>query len=190
MRAYLQRFGGLSLAALCLSITSLSQAQQARPWIDPPLETGLSKSGSPAAPTTHEITPAATSLPSSSTHSATGTIENMKEKLSQEERSTSPIKSEKSSVQPTNNKSISEIKPHYPRRVVTTRTERSRQASQRRNLAEQSSRISREEQIRAGVNSGLEIMTLRTIEFPDGRRMQILTHPRPGTVSGLATAPE
>jgi hypothetical protein len=33
-------------------------------------------------------------------------------------------------------------------------------------------------------------MTLRTIEFPDGRRVQILTRPRPEAMSELMEAPE
>lgn len=43
----------------------------------------------------------------------------------------------------------------------------------------------RERIIREGRAEGLELMTLRTIEFPDGRRVQVLTRPDPGTVQEL-----
>ncbi|WP_445503626.1 hypothetical protein [Microvirga sp. G4-2] len=51
-------------------------------------------------------------------------------------------------------------------------------------------RSTRAARVREGLNSGLEVMTLRTIEFPDGRRIQILTKPRPGAMSELLDTPE
>jgi hypothetical protein len=43
----------------------------------------------------------------------------------------------------------------------------------------------RSARLRDGVNSGLEVMSLRTIEFPDGRRVDVLVRPSPRALSRL-----
>ncbi|WP_205789873.1 hypothetical protein [Microvirga makkahensis] len=64
------------------------------------------------------------------------------------------------------------------------------QSAQRRERADRGSRSARAERVREGIDAGLEVMTLRTIELPDGRRIQILTRPRPETMSELMGAAE
>ncbi|HZH53058.1 MAG TPA: hypothetical protein VEZ16_14395 [Microvirga sp.] len=43
----------------------------------------------------------------------------------------------------------------------------------------------RSARVRDAVNSGLEVMSLRTIEFPDGRRIEVLVRPSPSALSRL-----
>jgi hypothetical protein len=85
---------------------------------------------------------------------------------------------------------MTERKDRQQTRAVATRSEQPRQTIQRRELAEQSVRSARAARVREGLNSGLQVMTLRTIEFPDGRRVQILTRPEPETMSELLGSPQ
>jgi len=45
------------------------------------------------------------------------------------------------------------------------------------------------ERVQAGIDSGLEVMNLRTIQLPDGRRIRILTRPDPDSMSRLLAQP-
>lgn len=179
--------GGLSMAAVLLAMISSGQAQTPRPWVDPPPETGPAPSPSPA-PTGGEAKPTI-ALPHSPTPAAQAAPGMGKEKKEPQEASTSTMgrPTAKASVQ---KKVISDNKPRPSSRTLTARRDRSKPLTQRREVAEQTARGTRAERVREGVNSGLEVMTLRTIEFPDGRRIQILTRPSPGAVSELMTSPE
>lgn len=185
MKAFSYGIGGLSLAAILLAMVSSGQAQTARPWVDPPPETGVAPS--PPAPAGSEakpaIAPASTPAPA---QQAAPVVE--KEKKGSQDASVSG--NEKPAPKTVQTKVISEGKTRAPNRAAAVRNDRLRQSAQRRDLAQQISRGTRADRIRQGVNSGLEVMTLRTIEFPDGRRIQILTRPSPGAVSELMTSPE
>ncbi len=185
MRANIYGIGGLSLAAI-LSTTALGQAQPARPWVDPPPEAGsISQGSSSTSPNS-----AAKPLVPSSPAQAVKNVEEEQKDRSGQTKAAAASQEEKPASKSTPRKATSDSKARQPSRAVTARADRSRQTSQRRELAGSISRSPRAERIREGVNSGLEVMTLRTIEFPDGRRMQILTRPEPGVVSGLMGAPE
>lgn len=69
--------------------------------------------------------------------------------------------------------------PPKQRAVAEQKPPRQVRPSPQQRLTATRSEAARSRQIRAGMNAGLEIMTLRTIELPDGRRMQILTRPDP-----------
>jgi hypothetical protein len=43
--------------------------------------------------------------------------------------------------------------------------------------------------VRDAVNAGLEVMSLQTIELPDGRRIDVLVRPNPRTLSRLMDEP-
>lgn len=200
MRAHLFGIGGLSLAALFLAMPSLGQAQSGRPWIDPPAEAGPAAPSSSPSSTAQETKPAAASptpspapSPAASApaaHATASTQGVMKDTPRQEKLETSPSKPSKSASRSVSKKVTSEERTRPQSRGLVARSDRSRQGIQRRDVAEQDPRGGRAERIREGVNSGLEVMTLRTIEFPDGRRMQILTRPRPGEISELMNAQE
>lgn len=187
MRAHLLRAGSSSLAVVLLTMVSTGHAQTARPWVDPPSDTGSAFPSPSPAQAPAEAKPSTTHSPtSSSAAQATGTTVEKKDVAAQE---ASPSKNRESASKASSKKAASASKTRQRNRATTVRSDRSRQSVQRREYAGQPRRGSRAEQIRNGVNSGLEVMTLRTIEFPDGRRVQILTRPRPGTVSEIMASP-
>jgi hypothetical protein len=55
--------------------------------------------------------------------------------------------------------------------------------------AERPTRSIRSAKVRDGINSGLEVMSLQTIEFPDGRRVEVLVRPSPRALSRLMDEP-
>lgn len=160
---WLQR-AALVAGALATASPALSQA--ARPWVDPPLENGSSPSG--ATPNAVETKP--TSAP------ATPTAAKMEPEPT---------------LKPPAKKTVVEKKQRVPTREASV----SSRPRQQRGVAVSSSAplrqpmgLTREERVRQGLDSGLELMTLRTIEYPDGRRVQILTRPGPNTMSELLEA--
>ena len=153
---------GTALFACIMATGSPSVAQAARPWVDPPSENATSQ---PSLTETRPATPAVPETPPA----ATGSI---KEPAAVEiKKVAEPV--EKPVAKPTPRKSVAEKKVRKPTREASV----SPRASQQRST--------REERVRRGIDSGLELMTLRTIEYPDGRRIQILTRPDPGAMSEL-----
>lgn len=154
------QFHWLTSAALfaCIIATgSPSLAQAARPWVDPPSENATSQ------PSVTESRPAAPSTPP---------IAPVKEPAAVEVKQTAePV--EKPAAKPVPKKVVAERKVRRPTREA--------RASTRANQP----RMTREERMRRGIDSGLELMTLRTIEYPDGRRVQILTRPDQSAMSEL-----
>ncbi|WP_230532353.1 hypothetical protein [Microvirga roseola] len=63
--------------------------------------------------------------------------------------------------------------------------ERKVSRKEKRRAAERRTRVTRSERIQDGLESGLRLMTLRTIQLPDGRRIQVLVRPDPEVVSEL-----
>lgn len=187
MREHLHLFSSLSLTVFLLAASSPGQAQPTRPWVDPPPEAGSSNPSPSSAPEARP-TPALRSSPPAE-RAATGMEVDRKGQTRQEKQEASSSKSEPV-AKSKSRKATAQSKVHQPSRVISRRADRSRQATQRRENAKREARGTQAERIREGVNSGLEVMTLRTIEFPDGRRMQILTRPRPGAISELMDARE
>jgi len=190
MRAYSFRIGGLSMAAVLLAMISPGQAQTPRPWVDPPPETGPAASPPPAstgAEAKPSNAPAANPAPASAPAAQAATVVEKEKKVAQDASASGNEKPASKTVQ---KKVLSDSKTRPPSRAVAVRNDRLRRPAQRRDVAEEIPRGTRAERIREGVHSGLEVMTLRTIELPDGRRIQILTRPRPGAVSELITSPE
>jgi outer membrane biosynthesis protein TonB len=153
---------GTALFACIMAAGSPVVAQTVRQWVDPPSENATSQSSvtetRPATPAVPEKAPTATG---SIKEPAADEIKNVAE----------PV--EKPAAKPTPRKSVAEKKV----RKLT------REASILPRVSQQ--RSTREERVRRGIDSGLELMTLRTIEYPDGRRVQILTRPDPGAMSEL-----
>lgn len=154
------KFYWLTSAALfaCIIATgSPSLAQAARPWVDPPSENAASQ------PIVTETRPAAPSTPP---------VAPVKEPAAVEVKQTAePI--EKPVIKPMPRKAVAERRVRRPTREASV-SPRSNQPP-----------MTREERVRRGIDSGLELMTLRTIEYPDGRRVQILTRPDPSAMSEL-----
>jgi hypothetical protein len=188
MGTRLHWLGALSFAASLAAAASPASAQPARPWVDPPSEAGASAPSSVPSPESHEVKPAPhqSSAISASTNATTKVEEPRREQVQQSSETSEVSVHRKLSTKSSPQKTVRESKVRKsPRDVTTARNERQRQVIQQREVAEQPARNTREERVRQGLNSGLEVMNLRTIEFPDGRRVQILTRPRPGSMSEL-----
>lgn len=178
MAAKLHWISGLSVALCLLSAPSHGQAQTERSWVDPP-----SDAGAPApSPAMEQPKPAS---PTSGPSTDVQADQVSREKTPQRAAKTAAPAPSKPVVKSTSQNAVAERKVRKPTREATIRTERQKQAAPRRELSEQTPRSARADRIREGVASGLELMTLRTIEYPDGRRVQILTRPRPGDMSEL-----
>jgi hypothetical protein len=179
------KFHWLTSAALvagALVTSSPSVAQVARPWVDPPLENGTSPSGPSQSATSNAAEPQPTT---SAAPPAAAKIEQETAKPDVQQTA-EPV--EKPVAKPVSKKDVAERKARRPTREVGVSARSSQQralAASSYGSARQQMRLTREERVRQGIDSGLELMTLRTIEYPDGRRVQILTRPSPGTMSEL-----
>ena len=192
METRLLPIGALSLALGLAAAASSGSAQPARPWVDPPPEAGAPAPGSAPAPSAPEAkaAPQSSALPASTT-AVTNVGEKIKDSAQQRSEEASSAVERKPVAKSSTQRAVTERRDRKSSREVTTaRSERQRQVNPRRDIAEQTMRSTRAARVREGLNSGLEVMTLRTIEFPDGRRVQILTKPRPGAMSELLDMPE
>jgi hypothetical protein len=148
-------------AAIFVAGPSVASAQGNRPWVDPPTTGGIPKAEAPA-PATPEAAqrpapaPAVASKPAASAEA---------------EEPSRPAKKRLARAKP---KTIA------TQRVDRKRTVETRSSTNRRAVADER-RYDR--MIRDGGGEPLEVMNLRTIEFPDGRRIQVLTRPDPETLS-------
>jgi type IV secretory pathway VirB10-like protein len=185
MGPQLQWVGCVSLAFGLFAAASISHAQSPRPWVDPPSESAVPAPNSPA-PAARETKPPAAQPPAPSTSTNVSAKEETgKEQAPQETLTSSTIK-DKSEAKSPPRKAVTVRKDRSQRtRSTAVKNQRSKQAAQRREQAARTVRNARAERIREGLDAGLEVMTLRTIEFPDGRRVQILTRPQPGALSEL-----
>jgi len=185
-RCYLD---ALSLTVGILAFAQTGHAQSPRQWVDPPPEAGTSTASPSPSANAHgpAVRPPASEA---NTRPVTQTDETSKGPSSQPIQAASPSSTERPLVKGPSRKVATE---HRERRQTRSATaaggERLQQLPQRRVFAKQSDPNTRAARIREGLNSGLEVMTLRTIEFPDGRRIQILTRPKPGSLSELTDPP-
>jgi len=189
----LQWIGSVSLAFGLLAAVVPGHAQSPRPWVDPPPEAGAPPPPSSSTPVASETKPATVQpapQPATTSAAAKPNETNRDQAKQRTEEASSSIQDTRASKSPSR-KALTERKDRQQSRSTPpAKNERSKQTVQRRELAAQKPRETRAERIREGVNAGLEVMTLRTIEFPDGRRVQILTRPRPGAMSELMDVPE
>ncbi len=156
---------GAALAACIMATSSPSLSQSARPWVDPPSDNSAPH---PSVSEPRLVAPAPPSTPPDTTGS-------LQEPSANDPKQTAePI--QKPAAKPVPKRAVAEKKVRRPAREANV----SHRASQQR--------MTREERVRRGIDSGLELMTLRTIEYPDGRRVQILTRPDPGAMSELLEA--
>jgi hypothetical protein len=208
--------GAASLLTLLVN-APVAFAQTARPWVDPPAEAGASapapsassnqapepaKSAAPPRPTAPSE---AVSYPGNSTpaQQAEPRKENRRAQLPSvaQRRETGPRiqSSRKATVESRERRAsakaaasaqdIQRAGPSVSRggRTVSSRTADLR--PERRRLTEQLGRNRRFSTVQEAVDSGLEVMNLRTIEFPDGHRINVLTRPDPRSLSGILDQP-
>jgi hypothetical protein len=193
-----------------LSATAPVLAQAGRPWVDPPPENGATPS-SPPAPTPAASAPAtpppqaaapapAPSAPQPS--SASAPSEAPKEKEAVASRSPAEVSPRKEGAgEQVEQKTVTERKVRrspQQARSATRPQKREEQTVRRRepgldvsqvrpprNGIERRARITRYGSVQEGVDAGLEVMRLRTIQLPDGRRIEVLTRPNQDIASQL-----
>lgn len=180
-----------------LSATAPVLAQAGRPWVDPPSENGTTPSTSPTpappALPAQAATPAPATPPAPPPSSASAPTEAPKEKEAVASRppAESPPRKEVAGEQA--EKTVAERKirrptqqartstrPQKREQKITRRREPALDVSQSRaprNGIERRARITRYGSAQEGVDAGLQVMRLRTIQLPDGRRIEILTRP-------------
>ena len=179
-------------------------AQAGRTWIDPPAESN-SKSPEPApapagqppqtsapaaAPSPAQLSsgPASTHVPkakesgeaqapSVASPRREETTQQVKEKIETDGKARRPS-------QPIRSATRSQKRDEQAARRREPRVEVS-QARQPRTGLERRARITRYGSAQEGVEAGLEVMRLRTIELPDGRRINVLTRPNQDIASQL-----
>jgi hypothetical protein len=205
MAGHLQRL--LTLFAVVAS-ASAAFAQSGRPWVDPPVQDGAQpQTSAPAA--TPNAAPASTAdpkpaaalpgqapadeqtkqstesarpqTPSSDPSASSGGKSRTSQKAETERRA--PIPSPRAASR----KSSPRTEAIASRRGSSTRGSIAASRSEGRSTARsQGTRLGR---VQAGPGNRLEVMNLRTIQFPDGRRVTILTRPNPDATSGLIRPP-
>lgn len=207
MAGHFQRL--LTLFAVVVSASAAS-AQSGRPWVDPPVQDGAqpqmstpatAPNAAPASPV--DPKPAATlpnqapvgadeqtkqstksarpQTPSSDLSAPSGGKSRTSQKTETERRT--PIPSPRAASR----KSSPRTEAMTSRRGSSTRGSIAASRSESRSTARsQGTRLGRAQ---AGPGTRLEVMNLRTIQFPDGRRVTILTRPNPDATSGLIRPP-
>ncbi|WP_147021787.1 hypothetical protein [Microvirga aerophila] len=157
-----------------LAIGSTALAQTDRPWVDPPGEGGAAPQTGAPSPSQSAVPPAAPSTPSPATES---TASNPVKAAPVDARE-SPRESKRAEP-PTRKKATSVARTRSTPKVVTERP--NRQTPRKAIAARSKPQVVTADRIGAGrqrlVGRPLEVMTLRTIEFPDGRRMNVLVRP-------------
>lgn len=178
-----------------LSAATSVLAQTERPWIDPPSEIGTASSP-PATPAPAAQPPQAAapepSTPQQPSASAPPQVTRDKEAVA----SPSPVEAsapKEASDERVKQKTVTERKVRrspQQARNPTRLQRREEQAARRREPGvevsqarpprsgiERRARVMRYGSVQEGIDAGLQVMRLRTIQLPDGRRIEILTRP-------------
>ncbi len=188
-----------------LSATAPVLAQAGRPWVDPPPENGTTPASPPApAASAPAVQPsqAAASAPAPQPTSASASSETPKEREAVASRPPAEVSPRKEGTgEQVEQKTVTERKvrpPAQQTRSTTRPQKREEQTARRRqpgvevsqarsprNGIERRARITRYGSAQEGVDAGLEVMRLRTIQLPDGRRIEVLTRPNQDIASQL-----
>ncbi len=184
------------LGVLGTSIPVLAQAE--RTWVDPPAD-GSTKSQGPA-PAAQPQDSAAAPAPAQLSSSPTSTQASKDKESIEAQAPAVPLPRKEASEQvkeraATDGKvrQTSQQARNAPRsqkrneQAVRRRAPRVEvsQARPPRNGLERRARMTRYGSVQEGVDAGLEVMRLRTIELPDGRRIDVLTRPNQDITSQL-----
>lgn len=167
-------------------------AQAGRPWVDPPADGGAA--GQPASPSGAPAPaagqPSGATAPAPRNDASSGVTEfgaaspslRPARKPATSRSSPAVAQKRKASSPPAR-----EARSRTPRRAGAALAERRAPATGSA-FAGRGSEVagsSRAQRVQEGLASGLELMTLRTIQLPDGRRVRVLTRPDPDAVSEL-----
>ena len=187
--------GAASLLTL-LAGASVASAQSGRPWVDPPADTGPAAKAPPTTPSSttppsdtsqdKRIAPAGTPEPRTENARASQPAPTQEQSVATGAQSPSNIADEGKARKPPA-RSVATASSKTPPARKTAAADRAKVLPETRTReAERIARDrSRSAKVRDGVNSGLEVMSLQTIEFPDGRRVDVLVRPNSRTLSRL-----
>ena len=191
----------VSLASF-LASPIVAHAQSGRPWVDPPAEANAASSRpAPAATPVPVASPAKPAEPVSSPpqHASkpaipSGTVDADAElqqppDASQKTAAEDQVKPKPSIERKTraSQQASSSIRNQKRNAQVERRREARTRMSQAepRNALERRARITRYGSVQEGLDAGLQVMRLRTIQLPDGRRITVLTRPDQDIASGM-----
>ncbi len=173
-----------SLAGL-LGSPLAALAQTGRSWVDPPPVSDTKTRPPASAPATLPAPPAQAAPPPASPAEARTSTD------AQPAEGASPR--ETVAVQQTKQKTAAERKVRASSRASASASSRKREAqvTRRRAAAAQVSQAERRREratrygsVQEGLDAGLQVMRLRTIQLPDGRRFNVLTRPDQDIASG------
>jgi hypothetical protein len=189
---------GLAWTLGVLSSAPMAFAQTDRPWVDPPPDwdsrAAADNSGTrslavppdPAATGAVPDRPVAKPASPAANHAATGSDTTRTEEASLPERRTAPERDQRrASARDLSRKTVTER-----RGTQAMGDQRAKALASKRQTFARGSGRERSPDGGAVLANGLEIMNLRTIELPDGRRIRILTKPDPETVRRVLARPE
>jgi len=179
-------------------------AQAGRPWVDPPSDGEAKTQATTTVPTppptspqvgAHHGAPAPTQQASTprppqdeeknvETQSAS---EAVPRKAAATEQGKQKVATERKVRGSSQQASMPTRSQSTERRVVRRREPTPEMSeAQPRNGIERRARITRYGSMQEGLDAGLQVMRLRTIQLPDGRRIQVLTRPDQDLASGLS----
>jgi hypothetical protein len=207
--------GAASLLTLLVS-APVAFAQTARPWVDPPSEAGASAPPPSSAnqapePAKTAVSPQPTAPSEAVSYPEDSTPAQQAEPRKENRRPQSPSIAQRREagpkVQPSRKVTAESRERRASARALASARDLQRTGTsvsrggmgipsraeaarfERRRLAEQPSRNRRFSTVQDAVDSGLEIMNLRTIEFPDGHRINVLVRPDPRSLPDILEQP-
>jgi len=187
-----------SIVAL-LGSSSAALAQAERPWVDPPPVSDTKTQPPVSAPSSRpEATPAQAAVP----NPAPSTVPSPAEaKASAEPQPADAASPRKTAVaRQTRLKAVAERKARAPSQQANASVRSQRREGQvarrratgtelsqaePRSAIARRARVTRYGSLQEGLDAGLQVMRLRTIQLPDGRRIDVLTRPDQDIASGL-----
>jgi hypothetical protein len=191
----------VSLAGFLVSPT-FAHAQSGRAWVDPPAESDTSSPRPMKTPSpTPMAAPAKAAEPVSVPQHAAKPVPHSEAVNADAELQRAPDASQQNAAvdEQAKPKPSVERKTRASRQAASStrnqkrnaQIERRREArtqmsqAEPRNAFERRARIARYGSIQEGVDAGLQVMRLRTIQLPDGRRITVLTRPDQDIASGM-----
>jgi cytoskeletal protein RodZ len=176
--------------------TALAQAE--RPWVDPPSEEETRTQAPVSTPPSPPATPPQAAIPNSATPPIPSPTESAASAASppivaasprktaadrQAKRNAATVRKVRARSQQANSSGRSQNQDGQVARRRISRTQVSQAESRR--AFERRARVTRYGSMREGLDAGLQVMRLRTIQLPDGRRIDVLTRPDQDIASGL-----
>lgn len=181
----------------------VAHAQSGRPWVDPPAESDAT----PLRPTP-TATPAPVALPAKPAETVTSPAQQASKPALQSDTVNADAELQRPSDASQQNAATGDQvkpKPSIERKTRASQqasssarsqkrnaqVERRREARTRmsqaeaRNAFERRARFTRYGSVQDGLDAGLQVMRLRTIQLPDGRRITVLTRPDQDIASGI-----